>query len=143
MTLKDFNSVTLKVNGKEVVIDIEKEFSLGRKDLEKTPLILGYLTALHFKLLKNLQKARTNKDKYWGTQFSISKDPGGAIRPPSDETVKAEINSDSEYLSLLSMYHNAQANYELVSNLLDVYKVRAEILRTLSANSRKGLDSEY
>lgn len=143
MTLKDFNSVTLKVNGKEVVIDIEKEFSLGYKDLEKTPLILGYLTALHFKLLKSLQKARVEKDKYWGTQFAISKDPGGSSRPPSDETVKAEINSDPEYIAVLAKYHNAQANYELVSNLLDTYKVRAEILRTLSANSRKGLDSEY
>lgn len=143
MELKDLSMITLKINGKPLVIDIHKEFGLHGKDLERTPLILGYLTSLSYKLLKAMYKTRLEKDRYYGTQFSISKEMGIGTRPPSDETVKSEISSDPEFIGLMKRYQEAQANYELISNLLDTYKIRAEILRTLSANSRKNMDSEF
>jgi len=143
MRLEDFSTITLMINGKPLEIDLEKEFSLLGNDLEKVPVKFGYIIALHYKVLKNLQASKLEKEAFFATQFTICKTDFEGSRPPSDESVKNEILTDEKYLKLVKAYHKAQANFDLVSNLLEAYKTRTEVLRTLSANRRKELESEF
>jgi hypothetical protein len=142
MELSDLSEITLSVNGKQLTINLEKEFSLAGNDLEKVPVKFGYIVALHYKVLKSMQDKRMEKDAYFATQFTICKTDYEGSRPPSDEAVKQEIMTDEKYLTRLKAYHKAQANFELVTNLLEAYKTRTEILRTLSANRRMEMQSE-
>jgi len=133
-------TITLVVNGKEMVIDVQKEFNVSGDSLEKVPVNLGYLVALQNLVLKELYKARNAKDIYYSNQFGIIKGDYEGSRPPSDETVKTEIMDDVKYQKLLKKSQDCQANYDLVSGLLESYKIRTEVLRTLSANQRKEMD---
>jgi bisphosphoglycerate-dependent phosphoglycerate mutase len=142
ITLNDFNDITLKVNGKVLKIDIDKEFSVSQESLERTPAKYGYLVALQYKLLKAVNKARRAKEEYYSNQFLLIKEDYDGSRPPSDEATKQEILTDKKYKPLLEAYQEADANYSMVTGLIEAYRSRIDILRTLSANRRKELDSE-
>ena len=110
--------------------------------MERAPVTYGYLVALQYRLLKNKNKTRRDKDAYYSNQFLLIKDDYDGNRPPSDESTKQEILTDKKYIPLLSAYQEADANYELVTGLIEAYRSRIDVLRTLSANRRKEFSSE-
>jgi hypothetical protein len=139
MKIPDNYSITLRVNNELVKLNLKKEFSLTQDSLEESPPILGYLVGLQSEVLTALNKSRLARDRYYARQWLIIKDDDGPFqgRPPSDEHCKQEIMDDEVYIDLRVKYEKEKEYYELVTNLIDTYKIRIEVLRTLAANRRK------
>jgi hypothetical protein len=137
---RTIKKVNLRVDGQLLTLVLDEEFNADLDKVEELPINLAYFIGLQNRIMVALNEARRDKDSHYARQFLIIKDDPLNGRPQSDEWTKQEIEDSEDYQLLRIKYDSHREYYTLISGLIDAYKVKIELLRTLQANRRKELE---
>ena len=135
-------TIKIKLNGSVQKIVPSKEFKFSEEtlldDLTKATSYYGYLVTLKANLLRMKDSAYLAHKQEFAIQFSIVKeDDVNYSRTPSDQTAEAVVLEQKKYVRLLTAYREIQSSLEIIQDLMEGYKNKIEVMRTIAVSLRQ------
>lgn len=137
---KNLKPLKVKIDGQEVIIDIQKELSIDENlinsQLRDSPSSYYLLCRVRDKYIKLRDSLERRKDIAYSKVWTYLKDSNDRW---TNEYVSHKANTNNKYVSLYDRYLKACDKANLYISVCKAYEDRTNILRTLNANLRKSL----
>lgn len=137
---KDLKPLKVKIDGREIIIDISKELSIDENlintQLRDSPSSYYLLCRVRDKYIKLRDSLSREKDIAYSKVWTYLKDSNERW---TNEYVSHKANTNNKYISLYNRYLKACDKANLYISVCKAYEDRTNILRTLNANLRKSL----
>lgn len=137
---KNLKPLKVKIDGQEIIIDIQKELSIDENlinsQLRDSPSSYYLLCRVRDKYIKLRDSLEREKDIAYSKVWTYLKDSNDRW---NNEYVSHKANTNNKYVSLYDKYLKACDKANLYISICKAYEDRTNILRTLNANLRKSL----
>ena len=137
---KDLKPLKVKIDGQEIIIDIQKELSIDENlinsQLRDSPSSYYLLCRVRDKYIKLRDSLEREKDIAYSKVWTYLKDSNERW---TNDYVSHKANTNNKYVSLYDKYLKACDKANLYISVCKAYEDRTNILRTLNANLRKSL----
>lgn len=134
----DIKPLKVKFQGKEIIIDLNKELSINENllntQLRESPSSYYILCSLRDKYIKERDALAREKEEAYSQQWIYFKDSNERW---NNDYVNNKVLSSKKYTSVCNRYLRAAAKATQFISLCRAYESREGILRTINANLRK------
>lgn len=133
------NKLKVKFQGKYLEIDLNKELSINEdiinSQLMDSPTSYYVLSSLKDKYIKERNALAREKEVAYSELWIYFKDSNEKW---NNDYVNNKVLSSKKYCSICERYMKAEAKANQFISLCKAYETRADILRTINANLRRG-----
>lgn len=134
----EIKPVKVKYQGKELVIDIQKELSINPNKLDsqlrEIPSSYYIFCNLRDKYIRQRDELARQRDEAYSTAWTYYKDSNPNW---NNDYVSNKANTNKKYVSLYNRYLKAAEKAANFISICRAYESKENIMRTMSANLRR------
>lgn len=136
-------NIVIHVSGNESIeFNLSEELKIPQHtlsdSLQEHPLMYGYLLTIRSRIRADLRISEKKKEEVFSNkllEYKFLNQNSG--KDSTKDILKALVLTDSEYRGLYTKYNSKLKNLELLEAVIQAMENKAELMRTLSANTRK------
>lgn len=137
---KQLNSINLEVGNEVFSIDIKSMLIIDENKIieqaSSAAAMHGYLSVLKAKLSRKCSDIELELNVLFAELFLITKEDDSVSRV-SDKHAESSAYDDKQYIAKAKELHKAKEQFTIIAGLVESFKLKINLMQTISANLRE------